>query len=117
MSSIIFYLVSLLITLGITILIILYLRPSLTRMLFHLCGTEEGAHFWTVFSIVMLVATPFVLGMGFRPSREGTALFFEIANQVRSNLFSFLFALSVIGGVVTFFALVTPRPNTHNAAK
>lgn len=117
MNSIFFYLVSLLITLIITLLLILYLRPPLKRILFDLCGTEERAHFWTVFCVIILVATPFLLGMGYHPTRQGTALFFEIATQIRSNLFSFLFALGAICGVVTFFALFAPRPNSNNTAQ
>lgn len=109
MNSVFFYLISLLITLVITIAIIRYLRPSLKRVLFDLSGKEERAHFWTVFCIIMMVAAPLLLGMGFRPTREGTALFFEIANQIRYNLFSFLFMLGTIGAVITFFVLVAPK--------
>jgi len=117
MNPIFFYLVSLLITFIITLLLILYLRPSLKRILFDLCGTEERAHFWTVFSVIVLVATPFLLGMGYHPAGQGTALFFEMATQIRSNLFSFLFALGAIGGVVTFFALFAPRPKSNSTAQ
>ena len=117
MNQIWFYLLSLVITLIASILIILFLRTWLKRVLLDLCGTEERAHFWTLFSVIMLVAMPFLLGMGYHPARQGTALFFEMASQIRSNMFSFLFALGAIGGVVTFFALVAPRPNANNAAK
>src|SRR5688500_10447036 len=98
MNSIVFYLISLLITSVITIAIILYLRPSLKRILYDLSGTEERAHFWTVLCVIMMVATPLLLGMGFRPTRQGTALFFEIATQIRDNLSGFLFMLGTIGG-------------------
>jgi hypothetical protein len=109
MNSIFFYLISLLITSVITIVITLYLRPSLKRILYDLSGTEERTHFWTVLCVIMMLATPLLLGMGFRPTRQGTALFFEIATQIRDNLFGFLFMLGTIGGVITFFALVAPR--------
>ena len=117
MNSIFFYLISLLITSVITIAVILYLRPSLKRVLYDLSGKEERAHFWTIFCVIMMVATPLVLGMGFRPTKQGMALFFEIANQIRSNLFIFLFTLGSIGGVITFFALVAPRSHAKNTAE
>ena len=117
MNAIFFYLISLLVTLVITIVIVLYLRPSLKRVLYDLSGREERAHFWTVFCVLMMVATPLVLGMGFRPTKQGTALFFEIANQIRSNLFIFLFTLGSIGGVITFFALVAPKSHANNTAE
>lgn len=117
MNTVFFYLISLLITFGITIVIILYLRPSLKRILYDLSGKEERAHFWTVFCVIMMIATPLVLGMGFRPTRQGSALFFEIANQIRSNLFIFLFTLGSIGGIITFFALVAPKSHANNAAE
>ena len=117
MNSIFFYLVSLLITLIITLLLILYLRPPLKRILVDLCGTEERAHFWTVFSVIILVATPFLMGMGYHPAGQGTALFFGMATQIRSNLFSFLFALGATGGVVAVFALFAPRPNSNSTAQ
>jgi len=117
MNSIFIYLISLLITLVITNTITRYLRPSLKRVLYDLSGKEERAHFWTVFCIIMLMAAPLLLGMGFRPSREGTALFFEIANQIRYNLFSFLFMLGTIGAVITFFALVAPRSHAKGSTE
>jgi hypothetical protein len=117
MNSIFFYLISLLITFVITIAIILYLRPSLKRILYDLSGTEERAHFWTVFCVIMMVATPLILGMGFRPTSQGTALFFEIATQIRDNLFSFLFTLATIVGVITFFALVAPKSHAKTTTE
>ena len=117
MNSILFYLISLLITLVITITIIRYLRPSLKRVLYDLSGTEERAHFWTVFCVIMMVAAPLLLGMGFRPTREGTALFFEIASQIRNNLFGFLFTLGTIVTVITFFALVATKSHAKRTTE
>ena len=117
MNSIVFYFVSLLITLFITIPIIRYLRPPLKRVLYDLSGTEERAHFWTVFCVIMMVAAPLLLGMGFRPTSQGIALFFEIAVQIRDNLFSFLFILGAIVAVITFFALVAPKSHAKIASE
>ena len=49
--------------------------------------------------------------MGYQP---GTTLvgkiFFDVAGQLRWNLLGYIAALIIIGGVVSFFALVAPRP-------
>jgi len=58
-----------------------------------------------------LIAIPVIFGMGYQP---GTTLvgkiFFDVAGQLRWNLLGYIAALIIIGGVVSFFALVAPRP-------
>ena len=112
MNTILLYLVEIAVTAGICLAVIAYLRPSLRHILTDLCGTEERAHFWLVFSGILLVGLPLVFGMGYTP-QSGTAesVFFDIANQVKLNLFGFLLALFGTGCVISFFTLVAPRPS------
>ena len=61
---------ALLITYALTALIALLAAVILWRplsiLLAELCGTEERSHFWTVWSTVMMVATPMVCSTSWR---------------------------------------------------
>jgi len=110
------YFVSLVVTLVVATLTTLLLRSSLRRILADLCGNEERAHFWTLFSMVMLIAMPLVIGMGYTPeARAGQELFFEMARQLRGNLLGYLFTLAVVGGFISVFALLARRPKSPAA--
>jgi hypothetical protein len=111
MNTIVVYLIEVAITATICMGAIAYLRPSLRRILIELCGTEERADFWLVFSTIFMVGWPLVLGMGYIPEAKiAEMLFFDVANQIKSNLMSFLIAWFGIGCVISFFALIAPRP-------
>jgi hypothetical protein len=90
---------------------VLYLNRSLRRVLVDLCATEERAQFWMSFASIVLIGLPLVFGLGFSPEATVAAkAFFEAANQVKANLFGFLMALMGMGGIISFFALIAPRP-------
>lgn len=111
MNTILVFLAQIVLTIIASLAIAGYIRPVLKRVLVDLCGTEERAQFWTAFSNIMLVALPVIFGLGFEP--EALALeksFFEVANQVKWNLLGLVMSLIAIGGAVSFFALVAPRP-------
>ena len=87
-----------------------YLRPHLKRVLVDLCGSEQRAQFWTVFSNIVLVAVPTIFGMGFHPKAlDAQNIFFEISNQVKWNLLGFVMVLMGAGFVVVIFAMTAPR--------
>lgn len=111
MNMIQIYLLQMALTGGISLALVAYLRPALQRILVDLCGTQERAHFWVALSSVYLVGLPLIFGLGYNPLNSETAmLFFDAARQMRLNLLGFLLALIGIGVVVSFFALVAPRP-------
>jgi hypothetical protein len=111
MNTIWVYLLQLLVTLSISISTLFYFRPHLRRILLDLCGTQERAEFWLVFSGILLIGLPLIFGLGFLPLESQLDLqFYEAARQLRANLLGFLLALVAIGGVVSFFALIAPRP-------
>jgi len=118
MTAILIYAIQLAITIAACLLLAAYIRPVLRRVLIDLCNTEERATFWTMFSNIMLVVLPTIFGMGFRPEAN-TAVdsFFEIAGQLRVNLLGFIMSLIAIGFAVSFFALVTPRPQPTEPAR
>ena len=111
MDTILAFWVELFLTLSICLLLFLYLRPHLKRILVDLCRTEERAQFWTVFSNILLVGLPAISSLGYRPEAlTGDKRFLEITGRLGGNLSVFLIALVVIGIIVTFFALIAPKP-------
>ena len=116
MNSIITYLLEVVITLGICILTFGYLRPFLKKVLVDLCGTEERAQFWTVFSNILLIGIPMIIALTYQPEAQtAEELFFEITRRISGNFGGFLFALVGAGMMVAFFALFAPRtPRTDS---
>ncbi len=97
-------------TLVISLLLVKYLRPFLWRVLIDLCGTEDRAQFWVVFSSVLLIGLPLVFALNYKPeAKDAATLFFEVTGKLSGNLGGFLVALIGIGLIVSFFALVAPR--------
>ncbi|MBE0672054.1 MAG: hypothetical protein IH588_15845 [Anaerolineales bacterium] len=110
MNTILFYLLEVILTLSISMLVFRYLRPFLNRILVDMCGTEERAQFWTVFSSIVLVGLPLLFALNYQPEAvKAEELFFEITHRISGNMLGFLLALLVIGCIVSFFALVAPR--------
>jgi len=111
MTPILYFFGQLALTLAVCLALSALLRRSLRPLLVDLCGTAERAHFWTTFSQTLLVLFPVIFGLGFHPEAPDAAgLFFELAGQLRWNLFGFALALLAIGGAIAFFILVAPRP-------
>ncbi|MBE7435853.1 MAG: hypothetical protein HS100_18190 [Anaerolineales bacterium] len=111
MNTIISFLVHVFLTIAVTALVVNYIRPYLRKVLVDLCGTEERAQFWTVFSNVVLVGLPGILALNYRPEAVTLEeLFFEIAGRLSGTLAGFLFGLVGVGFVVSIFALFAPRP-------
>ena len=104
--------------LGLTILACVsitgYLRPHLKRVLLDLCKTEERAQFWMAFSNILLIGLPMIIALGFHPEAVSfEAAIFEIIGRLSGNLAGYLFALIGIGIIVSFFALVAPKPEVE----
>jgi uncharacterized membrane protein YhaH (DUF805 family) len=110
MNTIVFFILEVTLTLAISILVFRYMRPFLIRILIDLCGTEERAQFWTVFSNIILVGLPLLISLTYQPeSSQAEELFFEITHRISGNMLGFLFSLLGVGLIVSVFALVAPR--------
>ncbi|NWF63671.1 MAG: hypothetical protein HXY38_05120 [Chloroflexi bacterium] len=111
MNIIISFLIQVLLTIALTSITVAYIRPYLRKVLVDLCGTEERAQFWTVFSNILLTGLPSILALNYRPKASALQeIFFEIASRLSGTLASFLFALVCVGMAVSIFALLVPRP-------
>lgn len=111
MNGIAEYLIQITLSAALCVGIVAYLRQSLRPILVDLCGTETRARFWVAFASILLIGLPLVFSMGYNPTASSVeAVFFEIVNQVKIDLLGFLLALMVIGAVISFFALIAPRP-------
>jgi type IV secretory pathway VirB6-like protein len=111
MNTILSFLIQVLLTVTLTAVIVAYLRPYLRKVLIDLCGTEERAQFWTVFSNVVLIGLPTILALNYRPEASTMEeLFFEVAKRLSGTLAGFLFALVCVGFIVSIFALFAPKP-------
>ena len=111
MNDILWFFIEVVLTLIICTLLVVYLRPYLHRILLDLCGNEDRAQFWAVFSTILLIGSPLITALGYRPlAFSSLALFFEIIGRLTGNLEVNLVALVVIGVIISFFALVAPKP-------
>jgi len=110
MNTITFFSIQVILTLIIVSLIVGYLRPHLKKILVDLCGTEDRAQFWTVFSNVLLIGMPLIISLNYRPEASNAEeLFFDVAGKLSGNLGGLLLAVVGIGAIVSFFALVAPK--------
>jgi len=116
MNTILFFLVQVILTLIIVSSIVGYLRPHLKKVLVDLCGTDDRAQFWTVFSNVLLIGIPLIFSLNYRPEAGNIEeLFFDVAGKLSGNLGGLLIAMIGIGIIVSFFALVAPRTSKVEA--
>lgn len=110
MNAILSFLIQMSLTVILAFLIVGYLRPFLRKALVDLCGTEERAQFWTVFSNILLIGMPLIFALSYRPTtRNAEELFFDVAGKLSNNLGGLLLALVGVGFIVSFFALVAPK--------
>ena len=116
MNIIIAFIIEIAITLLIIILVLGYLRPFLRRILLDICGTEDRAQFWTTFTNIVLLSLPMISALGFSPTASLSNSILIVAHQLKSNLLSFIFGLSLIGFILAFFSLLTSRTIERNKA-
>lgn len=110
MNSVSAFLVCAVATASISLGIVLYLKPHLTRLLVDLCGTLERAQFWVAFSNVTLVLFPTIFSMHFRPDLEDSAsIVFQVSRQMEWGLAGMLVGVMSLGFVLARFILAEIR--------
>jgi hypothetical protein len=115
MNTIGYFFIGMVITLVVCLLTIAYLRPVLLKILIDLCGTEERGKFWMTFTNIILVALPLLSSLGFVPSTNPEVnIVYEIANQLKTNLFDFVLGLALVGSILLFFTASASRNGPPN---
>jgi len=94
--------IELLISFGISAIVLLFLNKPLYRLLIDLCGTEARAKFWLIYSNVMLVIAPllFVIIFG-KSNSDKIELFSFYKTAFGSSLAGVFISLAVIGTQIT----------------
>jgi hypothetical protein len=116
MNTIFSFVIEVVLTLVISALLVGYLRPFLQKVLVDLCGTEDRAQFWVVFSSILLIGMPIIFALNYRPeAKTAEQLFFEVAGKLSGNLGGLLLALIAVGMIVSFFALAAARQRRAEA--
>lgn len=78
--------------------VILFWSKSLRKILIDICGTEERAAFWLMYSNIMLAITPLLFVFMFGRSGEIITLDFQFLKRAFGSTLAGIFvALGVIG--------------------
>ena len=102
--EVVIYLLGMGLMLAACLLVVLYLRAPLERVLEDLCGTRERARFWAVFTHISLTLTPLIFAMSYQPDlRVGRVPIFELTNQLRLGLAGLVFSVLVMGLMISRF--------------
>jgi len=88
-------------TVGSSLIVVIYLRGHLNRILIDLCGTPERAGFWTAFTNVTLLLIPVIFALRYRPGAGSLpSLVFELSEQLENALLGLACAVIVLGFVL-----------------
>jgi len=98
-----------------SISLVTYVKGHLNHLLVELCGTEERAGFWLVFSNVILVLVPLIFALDYKPEFEPDRNFvFEMAAQFKQAIVGFVVALGSLGVILFQFI---PRGQTQHGSR
>ncbi|HEY7098715.1 MAG TPA: hypothetical protein VH437_18445 [Terriglobales bacterium] len=95
MSNAWLFVSGLVLTLSLAIGVVRYLRRPLFNLLVELCGSDNRAEFWAVFSSAILALVPLVFALDYRPSDRTPV--FAIADQLVWALAGLVSSLLVLG--------------------
>lgn len=96
MNEITTYLIGLVSTIIISLILFLFFKPYLKKILMELNGNKEkAANFWVIYSGIILFLVPLVFAMTIFPDRETENIFFQLSRQIKWSL---------IGVIIAFFS-------------
>lgn len=117
MNTLMLFSLEVMLCLGISIVVISLLRPLLRGVLADICGTEQRADFWVMFTSLMLVISPLLVVVYFVPTAASGPV--NVADEIRQTLFRTLLgdflALSVIGKVI-WHSVISPSNRAPDQA-
>jgi hypothetical protein len=103
MSPVMAFTVGLILTMGVVVLVVLYLRNPLQILLTDLCGTGERARFWTAFSNIILFLVPLVLALDHRPAPDRIqSSVFAIGDHIESAVTGLIVSVVIVGMVLSW---------------
>lgn len=95
---------------AIALVVVVYLRPSLNKILIDLCGTQDRANFWSAFSSVTLVLMPVIFALHCRPQAgQPISAVLELSTQMEWALIGLVCTVVVLGFVLANFISAGPR--------
>lgn len=96
MTEIVIYLIGIVLTLLLSLIVVLFFKPYLKKILLELNGERENpAKFWVIYSSIILFLIPLVFAMTIIPDSEQSN-FFQISRQIKWSL---------IGMIISFFSI------------
>ncbi len=117
MNNLAAFTLDLLLTIVVALMLVVYLSPSLFRILVDLCGTQERARFWLTFSRILLLGIPGVAALGYQPGLNALEPWYlDVAHELGRNAMALLMSVIGLGFVITFFAAVAPRATREKAS-
>ena len=97
-------------TATIALAVVIYLGPSLNKLLADLCGAQERANFWSAFSSVTLVLVPLIFALQCRPEAgQPLSAVFELSKQMEWALIGLVCTVVVLGFVLGQFIPAAAR--------
>ena len=98
------FIVALAIALAFSAAIVFSLSGALRRLLVDLCGTEDRAKFWTLFTNMMVFLVPVTaILLSFNNEHGGEALMLQVVSQLKWALMGLVGILLFLGAAVSTF--------------
>ena len=98
------FLLGLAITVVLGFTVVRYLGSPLKQILVDLCGTEQRAQFWLVFSNVILILVPAVFAMQFHFSGgEDLPSVFQLTYQLKWSVVGLVTSILALGLILSMF--------------
>ena len=102
MTNLTLFLIQITLCFGLSLAVIVLLKPYLNDVLVDSCGTSRRAAFWVMFTQLMLVIAPLLLVVFFADVRPGVSVY--PAEAIKDTLFRSLFglfiAIAMVGRVI-----------------
>ena len=94
----------LILTLLVSVGVVRYLSGPLRRQLQQLCGNDERAEFWTVFSNVVVALVPVIFALQFDPVQKcSTPAVLAVASQFKLGLIGLAISVLMLGWILSRF--------------
>ncbi len=110
MNEITIYLIGIGITVCVSLLVTIYLKLHLKKILTDLCGTEIRANFWAAFSSITMMLVPLIFAMFHNPQTGKAASgFFDVIEQFRMALIGLIATVVFLGFVIGRFIITLEK--------